>query len=123
MRIQRGNGERGARNGGSISGIYTRGAGGPDETLPLARAGAHQPRHFAGSRVPASGPLGEEQLAIEGDLEDAARTRDQGDLERGEFLPELGRQTGGPGLIVSDDAVLDRQLHGRPGPREGRTLN
>jgi hypothetical protein len=39
---------------------------------------------------------------------------DQPDLGLGESLTQLGRQTGGPGMVVSDDAELNRDHHGRP---------
>ena len=71
-----------------------------------------EPEHFAGRGVAAARLLGKEQLAVEGHLEDAARALDQRDLQPGECFAELGRQTGGPWLVVSDDAELDRELHG-----------
>jgi hypothetical protein len=62
-------------------------------------------------RVPAEGLLGEHQLAVHGDLEDAAGGRDQPDLGVGYVLFQLSRQTGGSRLVVSDDAVLDDHAH------------
>jgi hypothetical protein len=62
-------------------------------------------------RVPAEGLLGEDQVAVHGDLEDAAGGRDQPDLGVGNVLFQLSRQTGGSRLIVSDDAVLDDHAH------------
>ena len=66
------------------------------------------PSTSPGVRVPPAGLLGEDQLAVDLDLEHAAGRGDQPDLGVGEGLLQLGRQTGGPGLVVSDDAVLDR---------------
>ena len=82
------------------------------DPLPLTNSLTHEVEHFAGGRVATGRLLGKEQLAVEGHLEDAAGALDHRDLDPGEGLPELGRQTGGPGLIVSDDAELDRELHG-----------
>jgi hypothetical protein len=45
------------------------------------------------------------------DLESTARAGYQGDLGIGELLADLGRQTGGPGLVASNGAVFDRDLH------------
>jgi hypothetical protein len=61
--------------------------------------------------VSAEGPLGEHQGVALRDLEHPAGGLDQAYLRVGERLPELGRQTGGPGLIVSDDAEFDGDLH------------
>ena len=55
--------------------------------------------------------LGIDQLALKGHLKDTPGALDQRDLKPGNGLRELGRQTGGPGLVVSDDAELDRELH------------
>jgi hypothetical protein len=58
--------------------------------------------------------LVEEQLAVEPHREHAFATLDELRLEA-EALGDLGRQTGGPGLVVSDDAVFDGQPgHGAP---------
>lgn len=64
---------------------------------------------FAG--VAAFGELREEELAVAGDLEGSAVARDELDLDGERFL-DGGRQTGGPGKVVSADAVLDRDIHG-----------
>jgi hypothetical protein len=55
--------------------------------------------------------LGEDQVSVHLHLEDAPRRRYQLDLRVGEFALELGRQTGGPWLVISDYAVLDDDLH------------
>jgi hypothetical protein len=64
-------------------------------------------------RVSAEGLLGEHQLAVHGDLEDAAGGRDQPDFGVGMVLFQLSRQTGGSRLVVSDDAVFDDHAHAR----------
>jgi hypothetical protein len=50
--------------------------------------------------------LGEEQLIVDGDLEDATRSFDELGFDA-ELLLDLLRQTGGAGEVVSDAAVLD----------------
>ena len=54
--------------------------------------------------------LGVDQLPVRGDVEYAAYTLDQLGL-RAELLRDLGRQTGGPGKVVSLNAVLDGDVH------------
>ena len=56
------------------------------------------------------GLLGEDQLAVAGDLENASLPFDQPGFDT-ELLLDLGRQTGGPGEIVSDAAVFDLDSH------------
>jgi hypothetical protein len=51
--------------------------------------------------------LREDQLAVEMDLEDAARALDQRRLEAERSL-QMRRQTGGARQVVSNPAVLDR---------------
>jgi hypothetical protein len=55
-----------------------------------------------------------DRLAIAKDLEPPSSRRDQLDLRIRITLPNLGRQTGGPGLIVSNDTVFDRDVHSLP---------
>jgi hypothetical protein len=57
-------------------------------------------------------PFREDGLAIGHDLEHPTGPLDEVNGDIGELLLELGRQPGGPGLVVSDDAVSDRDLHG-----------
>ena len=45
-------------------------------------------------------------------LEHAAGRLYQLHVSVGVGFADLGRQTGGPGLVVSDDAVFDRHTHG-----------
>ena len=58
--------------------------------------------------------LGEDQLIAESDVEDPARAFDQVGLNA-ELLLDVGRQTGGSGVVVSDGAVLDRDVLGHAG--------
>ena len=53
--------------------------------------------------------LGEDQLVVDVDLEDAVTSLDQLDADS-EFILDLGRQTGGTWPVVSNHAVLDRYL-------------
>src|SRR5262249_54727708 len=67
-------------------------------------------------REAAGGPLGGDELPIHLHLEGAAGALDELRLHS-EFLLDGGGQTGRPGLVVSDPAVLDRDerfLHGSP---------
>jgi hypothetical protein len=56
--------------------------------------------------------FGEDATSVQLDFEHAARRLDQPDLGLGEGRANLGRQTGGPRLIVSDDAEFDCHAHG-----------
>jgi hypothetical protein len=62
--------------------------------------------------VPLHRLFGKDPAAVHFDLEDPARRFDQFDLGIGESTADLGRQTGGPGLVVSDDAEFNRDSHG-----------
>ena len=55
--------------------------------------------------------LGEDELAVGGDIEDAVRALDELGLDS-QRLPDLGRQTDGPGQVVSGNAVGDGEFHG-----------
>ena len=52
-----------------------------------------------------------DQLAVQRDLEDPARRAHHLDLGVGERAAQLGRQTGGAWLVVSDDAEFDAEVH------------
>jgi hypothetical protein len=71
-----------------------------------------QPHDFPGLGVTFEGFLGEDAAAIQLDFEHPTRRLDQPDFRLGECRPNLGRQTGGPRFIVSDDAELDGHPHG-----------
>jgi hypothetical protein len=77
------------------------------------RAGLPQePHDFPGLGVTLEGFLGEDAAAIQLDFEHPARRLDQPDFCLWKHHLDLGRQTGGPGFIVSDDAELDGHAHG-----------
>jgi hypothetical protein len=61
--------------------------------------------------MPPEGKLGEDQGPVHRHFERAAGRLHQADVRFGERLLELGRQTGSPWLVVSNDAVFDRDLH------------
>jgi hypothetical protein len=67
--------------------------------------------HLTGRGVPAQGLLGKDLVVSHADLEDPARGFHELDLSIRKRLPQLSRQTGGSGLVVSDDAVFDGDLH------------
>jgi hypothetical protein len=77
--------------------------------IPLI-AFADQARHLALLGEAAERLLGEDQLVVERDLEDAATGGDQLALDT-EFGLQLGRQTGGARLVVSLLAVFDLDAH------------
>ncbi len=72
----------------------------------------HPRQHLALLRETVELVLREDALAVDSDVEDAAATADQLDLGLGMTALQLGLQTGGPGLVVSNAAVLDDDLHG-----------
>jgi hypothetical protein len=71
----------------------------------------HQLHDFAGLGVASHRFLGEHTTPVDLDLEHAARRLDQFYVGVGVGLANLGRQTGSPGLIVSNDAEFDRHAH------------
>jgi hypothetical protein len=79
-------------------------------TLPLA----DEVKNFAGGGMATGGLLGEDGDAVHRDLEHAPRGFHETDLGIGKGLLQLGGQTGRPGLVVSNDAVLDGDAHGAP---------
>src|SRR5512147_614493 len=62
----------------------------------------------------------EHRLAVTLHLEAPATRWNHLDLRARERVPDLGRQTGGPWLVASNGAVLDRDRH-RPHPALGAT--
>jgi hypothetical protein len=72
---------------------------------------AHPLEHLAGLGVSTQLHLGEHEVAVHRDLENPAGPFDEGDLCVRVTIPNLGRQTGGPGTVVSHDAILDCHLH------------
>lgn len=83
---------------------------------PLPRC--DQFEHLSRFRVPPQRLLGEHELAVDGNLKESPGRLHQPDLGIGVGLLQLGRQTGGPGSIVSDNAVLDNHMHGATPGRE-----
>ncbi len=84
----------------------------------------HEPRnrrlHLARVGETPDPVLGEHELAIDSDVEDSVGTLDEHGLGAESFL-EVGRQTGGPGFVVSSSAVSDSDVHdARPLPEEGK---
>jgi hypothetical protein len=71
-----------------------------------------QPDDFPRLGVTLEGFLGEDATPIRLDFEDPARRLDQPHFRLRERRPNLGRQTGSPRFIVSDDAELDGHAHG-----------
>jgi hypothetical protein len=79
-----------------------------------SRAGAglrKKAKDLSGRRVPSQLRLLEEWHAIAGDLEPTAPRWLHGDGGVREPVANRGRQTGGPGLVVSNRAVFDVDLH------------
>ena len=70
-----------------------------------------QSDHLTLVGMPLQRLLGEHTAAIHLHLEHAARRLDELDLCLRKGLADLGRQTGSPGLIVSDDAEFDCHAH------------
>lgn len=64
--------------------------------------------HLAALGEAPEGLLGEDEVAVELDFENAVLTLDQVGVEV-EALLQLGRQTGGTGLVVSNNAVFDAE--------------
>jgi len=57
--------------------------------------------------------LGKHQPVVHGHLEPPTGRWDELDARARELPAKLGRQTGGPGLVVSDDAILYDGAHAR----------
>jgi hypothetical protein len=55
--------------------------------------------------------LRKDEFAVHRDLKEAARCLDQPDIRVGIRLANLRRQTGGAGLVVSDDTELNCDSH------------
>jgi len=66
---------------------------------------------FTGLGVASRALLGEDDAPVRLYLEDAAGGLNEFHFRMREGITNLGRQTGGPRFVVSDDAVLDRDLH------------
>jgi hypothetical protein len=66
---------------------------------------------FAGLGVAFRVFLGVHAPAVHLDLEDASGGLNQSHFSVGKCVADLGRQTGGPRFVVSDDAVFDGDGH------------
>jgi len=65
--------------------------------------------------------LGEDLRVVDADDEDAAAAADQLRFDA-ELLPDLSRQTGGSGQVVSNAAVVDSYVHSWAGSQDdGKT--
>jgi hypothetical protein len=70
-----------------------------------------QPQHLPLLGVASEALLGENAASVDLDLEHASGRLDQLYVGVRVGLADFGRQTGGPGLVVSDDAVFDGDSH------------
>jgi hypothetical protein len=68
-------------------------------------------QNLAGRGMPAERLLGEHLAPVHLDLEHASRRLDELHCCLRVRLADLGRQTGGPGFVVSNDAVFDHYAH------------
>jgi hypothetical protein len=74
-------------------------------------APGEETHHFSRLGVPPSLVLRKHQVAIDRDIEYAPGRLYQAHFGLRVLLPDLGRQTDGPWLVVSGDAVLDAHAH------------
>jgi hypothetical protein len=78
-------------------------------------------RHdLAADRVTPERLLGKYEVAVHRHFEYAARRGNQLDVGIGDLPLQLSRQTGGSGLVISDDAILDGDPHARLRASRGR---
>jgi hypothetical protein len=73
--------------------------------------GGNQPKHFARLSMSTERLLGEHDRVIHGHFKHTAAGRSQTDLRLWPTIPQRGRQTDGPGLVVSDGAEFDGETH------------
>ena len=66
---------------------------------------------FARRGVPAERLFGKQLAPVDFDLKDAPGGLNQPHFSLRVRPADLGRQTGGPGLVVSNDAVFNRHAH------------
>ena len=71
-----------------------------------------RPKDLTRLRVAPQLLLGEDDGVVHRHLEHTSRRLDECDVGVRVSLADLGRQTGGPWLVVSNDEVLDRDAHG-----------
>jgi hypothetical protein len=80
--------------------------------------GGNQSEHFARLSMTTEGLLGEHDRVIHSHFKHAAAGGSQTDLRFWPTIPQRGRQTDGPGLVVSDGAEFDRETHLNGGKRK-----
>jgi hypothetical protein len=71
----------------------------------------HESKDFAGFGVAAERSLGKDLATVDFDFEHPTRRLDELYVGLRVRFPNLGRQTGGSGLVVSNDTVFDRHTH------------
>jgi hypothetical protein len=72
---------------------------------------AQKTQHLARLRMPAKDRLLKHGRAVDGHLEPSAAAGLQRDVGVRKLFANRGRQTGGPGFVVSNDAELDVDVH------------
>ena len=83
-----------------------------DPTAAAGSSSADQAADFSVVGKAVQGTLGEDQLAVDGNLEHTTARGDELAFNLERFL-QLGRQTGGARLVVSLTAVFDLDPHRR----------
>ena len=73
--------------------------------------------HLSRLGVAPEGSLREDEIAVDHDLEQTPGRLHELHLGIRVFLFDLRRQTGGPGPVVSDDAILDADSHDLSGAK------
>ena len=87
---------------------------GPDQVLEVlpSACGAQQSDDLALFRMASELGLLEQRNSVSGHFESATGAGYELDVRIGKLIFELGRQPDGPGLVASNGAVFDRDLHG-----------
>ena len=67
--------------------------------------------HLAGPGMPAQGEFRKDYRTLDADFKGTSRTLDQLDRCVRKLPLDLGRQTGSPGLVVSNDTILNSDVH------------
>ena len=73
---------------------------------------ANQAQHFTALGVTPRGFLGEQAPPVDVHFKDTAGRLNQSHLSVRICIADLGRQTGGPWFVISNDAVFNRDCHG-----------
>src|ERR1043166_3260360 len=98
----------GADHGVEAGGVTAAGGDRDSHLSPLA---PDQPEHLSRLGMAPEPLLGEHELPVQRHLEHAPRGGNQLDLRLRKLAPNLRRQTGGAGLVVSNDAIGYADLH------------